>query len=180
MNSNKEKNKTARLSIGKVRSWWKIKSLVVFCSIAFIGFLCFAETASQFFQRIDDTPEDQNTNDYASNSEAGNDSCADFPSKLAECQPYECSFRHPFTGETMKRKIRGLKNNRCHYVEEMPNNGKMRCKFAVDSLTELAQYYRKEAKKTDSGSFSFSTGSQTTNPLQKCLNDGDCVVSGYE
>ena len=85
-----------------------------------------------------------------------------------------------------------MTNGKCVYVEGMPNGGKMECKYSKDSLPSIAQYYRDTAnadssKVTVSGSKTDSTpkivykinGKSVDNPLQECMNNGDCVISGY-
>lgn len=85
--------------------------------------------------------------------------------KLNSCTPYQSQFEHPFTGDMMERKILGMVNGKCSYVESMPNNGKMECNYTDDRRVIVAQYYKDM--------------SSATNPLQTSLDDGSCVISGY-
>ena len=84
--------------------------------------------------------------------------------KLSSCTPYQSQFTHPFTDEMMERKILGMVNGKCSYIESMPNNGKMECNYTDDQRTAAARYY-------DNMTWS--------NPLQTFMNDGTCVISGY-
>ena len=122
----------------------------------------------------------------------GNKDILELADKLETCTPYKANFVHPLTGEKLTREIVGMTNEKCVYVEGMPNGGKMECKYSKDSLPSIAQYYRDTAnadssKVTVSGSKTDSTpkivykinGKSVDNPLQECMNNGDCVISGY-
>lgn len=111
-------------------------------------------------------------------AESLQNSCKAFPEKLAKCEPYTCELIEPFTGLPIKQEIIGIKNNACVYVQHLPNNGTMSCNLPSDSLAKLAQYSKEEAAKTTKGSFSISTSDP--NPWQEYINNGDCVISGYE
>jgi hypothetical protein len=41
----------------------------------------------------------------------------------------------------MERKILGIVNGKCSYIESMPNNGKMECNYTDDQRTAAARYY---------------------------------------
>jgi hypothetical protein len=84
--------------------------------------------------------------------------------KLSSCTPYQSQFTHPFTDEMMERKILGIVNGKCSYIESMPNNGKMECNYTDDQRTAAARYYNNMT---------------WANPLQTFMNDGTCVISGY-
>ncbi len=66
----------------------------------------------------------------------------DLAAKLESCEVYTQKFIHPFTGESLERKIEGLVDGKCLYIEEMPNGGKMECMYSVESRKAVAQYYR--------------------------------------
>ena len=97
--------------------------------------------------------------------------CLEFFDKLENCEPAECEFIHPLTGETMKRTIIGLSDGDCEYVEEMPGGRKMECDFPKDSLQEIADYYRTSAKED---------GEQTNNLMQEYIDDETCTVISPE
>ena len=112
--------------------------------------------------------------------------------KLETCTPYKANFVHPLTGEKLTREIVGMTNGKCVYVEGMPNGGKMKCKYSKDSLPSIAQYYRNTANagssevnvsisQTDSKPKTIYkiNGKPVDNPMQECMNNGDCVISGY-
>ena len=67
--------------------------------------------------------------------------CDIFPDKLETCAKYKCQFNHPFTGETMEKEILGVIDGKCNYVEQMPNNGKMECKYTESMRKAAAKYY---------------------------------------
>ena len=115
-----------------------------------------------------------------------------FADHLEKCTPYKGEFTHPFTGQKMQRKIVGIVDDRCLYTEEMPNNGLMTCKHHIDQLPVIAQHYRVVIL-AESYSLSASiksqekvkttytiNGKEVKNPLQECMNNGTCVISGYE
>ena len=68
--------------------------------------------------------------------------CDDFLDNLELCKPFSCMFRHPFTGEMMKKEIIGLVDDKCSYTEEMPNNGRMNCEYTEDLRKAIVQYQR--------------------------------------
>ncbi len=53
-----------------------------------------------------------------------------FAEKLRTCSEYKTTFKHPFTGEVLEKEIRGEINGKCYYAEQMPNGGKMECKYS--------------------------------------------------
>ncbi len=119
--------------------------------------------------------------------------CDVFPDKLDACEPFICNFEHPFTSELMKKEIIGLKDGKCQYTEEMPNNGRMDCEYTESLRKAIAQYYKDLANsessgtsvKFDSGSADVETiytidGKEVKNPLQEAINNGQCIISGYD
>lgn len=122
----------------------------------------------------------------------GTNDCSAFPDKLERCDAYECKFKHPFTGGIMKRRILVEEGGKCLYIEEMPNGGRMECRFSSDQRKAAAQYYRTtlsaESIRTKS-KIDPSTGKTITttivdgkairNVLMEALNNGDCVILGY-
>ena len=132
------------------------------------------------------------TQDDGSSGEVVPD-CSAFPSKLHTCDAFSCTFKHPFTGELVERKIIGLENGTCQYSEEMPNNGQMNCAYPEDMRKAVAQYYADIAPtkststsiKIDLQSGQAKTtytidGKEVNNPLQEALNNGQCTISGYD
>ena len=115
-----------------------------------------------------------------------------FADKLNSCTKYKTTFKHPFTGEMLEKEILGIVNGKCNYVEQMPNGGKMECKYSESERMVVAQYYKDVANAESVGtSFSADLGSEeqkTTytingkvvdNPLQEAMTSGVCVISGY-
>ncbi len=115
-----------------------------------------------------------------------------FPDKLSSCTPYKITFKHPLTGEMLEKEILGIVNGKCDYVEQMPNNGKMECKYTESERKAAAQYYKDVASAETFGasvSANLVDGEQKTtytidgkvvdNPLQEFMNSGVCVITGY-
>jgi len=88
----------------------------------------------------------------------------DLAAKLELCEVYTQKFIHPFTGESLERKIEGLVDGKCLYIEEMPN-GKVELSLGDE---------KQEAKYTYT-----INGKEVENPLQECLDNGTCTISGY-
>src|SRR3989344_1097297 len=68
--------------------------------------------------------------------------CGSYPDKLDACESFSCKFTHILTGELMERKIIGIEGGKCHYTEQMPNNGLMDCKYSESFRKAIAQSYR--------------------------------------
>lgn len=115
-----------------------------------------------------------------------------FADKLSSCIKYKTTFKHPFTGETLEKEVLGVINEKCNYVEQMPNGGKMECKYSESERMVVAQYYKDVATAESVGTSldaDFGSGEQKTtytingkvvnNPLQEAMNSGVCVISGY-
>lgn len=61
-----------------------------------------------------------------------------FADKLSSCTKYKTTFKHPFTGETLEKEILGIVSGKCDYVEQMPNGGKMECKYSESERMAVA------------------------------------------
>ena len=120
---------------------------------------------------------------------------------LEVCEKFSQKFTHPFTGTHMERKVAGIIDEKCAYSEEMPNNGKMECKYSEEFRVEVAKYYRDlanaelsdknietkvEAETNLNGEQEVKTtytidGNTVENPLDKAMNDDDiCTFTEYE
>lgn len=117
----------------------------------------------------------------------------EFVNNLSSCKAYKTNFIHPFTGETMDKEIFGIVDAKCKYIEQMPNGGQMECKYTESERIAVAKYYLDIAKASSSEtevSFSLNKGSVKNtytingkiveNPLQEALNNGACVIYGYD
>ncbi len=115
-----------------------------------------------------------------------------FADNLSSCTKYRTTFTHPLTGETLEKEVLGVVNGKCNYIEQMPNGGKMECKYSEGERVAVAQYYKDVAMAETAGvKLSVDLGSddqETTytingnvvdNPLQEATNSGVCVISGY-
>ncbi len=132
------------------------------------------------------------SSEYSVNSES-DQNCDLFSSKLASCAQYKCQFIHPFTEETMEKEIMGVINEKCHYEEQMPNNGKMTCDYDEDTRMAVAQYYTDIVDNEDDEEgvhielegeeyeITYTiNGEEVLNPLQEVMDRGICVISGYD
>ncbi len=117
----------------------------------------------------------------------------DFADKLESCEVYTQKFIHPFTGESMERRIEGFVDGKCLYIEEMPNGGKMVCRYPEETLKAIAQSYRDLATanaettsvhvranfKTEEQSVKINGKDVVDGPLQEAMDNGTCKVLGY-
>lgn len=115
-----------------------------------------------------------------------------FADKLSSCVKYKMTFKHPLTGDMLEKEILGVIGGKCNYVEQMPNGGKMECKYSESERIAVARYYKDVANAESVGtSFSADLGSGeqkathtingkvVDNPLQEAMTSGACVISGY-
>jgi hypothetical protein len=65
-----------------------------------------------------------------------------FADKLSSCAKYKTTFKHLLTGETLGKEVLGIINGKCNYVEQMPNGGKMECRYSEEERMVIAQYYK--------------------------------------
>ena len=92
----------------------------------------------------------------------------------------------------MNREIVGMIDGKCDYTEQMPNSGKMECKYDESTRKAVTQEYKDLAAATSieaGGSMDLVTGYSTStykingkvvsNPLQDATDNGICVISGY-
>ena len=70
------------------------------------------------------------------------DGCSEFSENLKSCSSFECFFNHPFTNTEMKREILSMKDGHCLYEEEMPNDSYMSCRFPIENLEDISDYYK--------------------------------------
>lgn len=115
-----------------------------------------------------------------------------FADKLSSCTKYKLTFKHPLTGDMLEKEILGVIDGKCNYVEQMPNGGKMECKYSESERTAVAQYYKNVANAKSTGTSVSAdpvNGKQKStytindkavdNPLQEAMTSGACVISGY-
>lgn len=115
-----------------------------------------------------------------------------FADKLSSCTKYKATFKQSVTGETLEKEVMGVVNEKCSYIEQMPNGGKMQCEYTVSERIVVAQYYKDLAMAESTGTnlnVNLESGEQKTtytinskvvdNPLQEAINNGVCVISGY-
>ncbi|MBI4116991.1 hypothetical protein HY449_04585 [Candidatus Pacearchaeota archaeon] len=123
------------------------------------------------------------------------ENCDVFLDKLDSCTRYKCQLTHPFTRETLLREILGMtRDGKCSYAEEMPNNGKMECKYTESIRKAMVQFYEDLSNAESTGASTHASlspqgaevetkytidGKEVENPLQEALDNGQCVISGY-
>lgn len=119
-------------------------------------------------------------------------SCDLFPDKLEVCEPYSCQFIHPFTAEIMNKEIVGfVDDNKCNYIEQMPNDGMMKCEFTESVRKAVSQYYRDIAfsdsintrieLKGDEVNVTYKIdGKEVENPLQEAMDLWECIFEREE
>lgn len=101
-----------------------------------------------------------------------------FIEKIKSCELYELEFKHPLTGEMKSKFIKGIEDNRCFYVETMPENMTLICRFPMDSLTSIAKDYEKAIDDIKNG---VSEPSEDISNLEKMMNDPEiCIVKAPE
>ena len=111
---------------------------------------------------------------------------------MSSCTKYKTTFKHPLTGETLEKEVLGIISGKCDYFEQMPNGGKMECKYSESERMAAAQYYKDVATAESAGTSvnaNLGSGEQKTtytingkvvdNPLQEFMNSGVCVITGY-
>jgi len=113
---------------------------------------------------------------------------------LKTCSPLEQQFEHPFTGDSLTRSINGFSGENCHYVEEMPANGRMECFYPPEKLPLIADFYlhperfegaeiRSRTEFVDGNPVSttefFIDGEAVFHPLNDSIENGECQVLGY-
>ncbi len=145
------------------------------------------EAATQQTQTESSAPSsDSSPSDQPSSEPSG----ATFEEHLSTCSQYKGTFEHPLTGETMEREIAGETDGKCLYVEQMPNGGKMECRYTEYERRAVAQFYLDEAAAELSETSIHMEGTEVTteytldgkvveNPLAEALENGTCVISGY-
>ncbi|MCK4635517.1 MAG: hypothetical protein KAT32_01520 [Candidatus Moranbacteria bacterium] len=115
----------------------------------------------------EDKKEDESTNETVSSNNNSTENAtmsSGFIESLLKCSPNKESFKHPFSGETLNRKVVGLENDKCVYEEQMPGSMTLRCKYSKESLKNVVEYHK---RLTDSSSI--KTKSVTN-------GDGDMVT----
>lgn len=114
--------------------------------------------------------------------------------RLDSCKEYTQKFVHPLTGESLTRKIGGVVDGKCIYIEKMPNGGKLECGYSTELQKIIAQSYRDSANaksikssvdtslqggKVKNTTTYLLDGKEVENPLQEALKNGQCTVTGY-
>lgn len=127
---------------------------------------------------------------YVTTKVKENDDQLLFAEALNSCTEYQDTFLHLLTLEDLEREISGMTDGKCHYHEEMPNDGEMNCEYTEEAMETVAQYY-KDLAEADTYSTSISidlgaitstytiNGEEVENPLQEATDNGMCVISGY-
>jgi hypothetical protein len=116
-----------------------------------------------------------------------NGTCTEFAVRLKDCVKYSCEFPDSVTGEAMLRRISGLVGDKCHYIEQMPNNQYMECNYDeeyrnavaqehIDQLT-LGNIVTASSFGAEPNSFSYTiNGVTVANPAKDALTNGQCTI----
>jgi HEAT repeat protein len=118
--------------------------------------------------------------------------CTKLHDKCKKYEGYKCELSNTFTDEIVEERRHVKAGDKYLYVEEMPNGGRMRCRFTKDQSLEVARYYSLlAAAKTKRFNVRVSMpdgkiktvdifdGKEVENPLQKSLDNGKCRIFGY-
>ena len=106
-----------------------------------------------------------------------------FAQNLTECKETNLEFKHPFTQELLERKIGGMQNGKCLYIENMPGGGQMTCNFSKEYRIAVSKFILEYAKKgsaersVSNGSIKHKIGGrEVENPFQSAFNHGICNI----
>ncbi len=110
---------------------------------------------------------------------------------IRECSEIMQEFIHPWTGNKLMRAITGMENGTCHYIVQLPQGGKMECRFPPNRLDDIA-YYFENSTRFEKAQIKISTtlvdgkevtktryfidGEEVINPMQESLDNGECVT----
>lgn len=118
-----------------------------------------------------------------------------FLDKLLECSPTKISFSHPLTGAVYEKRVVGIFDGLCVYTEQLPYNGLIECNYSEEERTEVVNMYKAI---NETGTYNVNTrvvlnpgetetestytvdGVELVNPLQTAIDDGTCVITGYD
>ncbi len=113
---------------------------------------------------------------------------------LRNCSVLEQQFVHPFTGDSLTRRVKGFSGENCHYVEELPANGRWECFYPKDKLPQMADFYLhperfenaeiKSRTEFVDGNLVTTTeyivdGEAIFHPMNDSIEKGECKVLGY-
>lgn len=186
---NFQNESNAKKSLGKT---------IIVVSTLFLFVIIVGGSALGFYQWVKSKNADKQVATENNNQQPENANQAEtqnpeivFADKLNECTKDKVTFKHPITGDTLEKEILGVVDGKCSYVEQMPNNGKMECKYNESERKAMAQYY-KDTVSADSIGISVNADSDKTsvkytingkeadNPLQEMMDGGVCIISGYQ
>ncbi len=114
-----------------------------------------------------------------------------FAAAIYNCTDYEEPFEHPFTGDSLTRRVVGPVDDACRVEEDVPGNMLMRCNFSNDRLPAVADFYAhpetlQNAKVRSSTRFVDGEpvittiytidGKEVSHPINEALAAGECAV----
>jgi len=108
---------------------------------------------------------------------------ADYISNLGSCSPYKCHYTHLFFDVVVTKGIVGDYDEKCHSLEELPNDGEMYCRYDDSQLADMTDYLIFYEEQCSGGTCVivsnetgyFVNGILTENVLQDMTDSGDCV-----
>lgn len=114
-----------------------------------------------------------------------------FAAAIYNCANYEEQFVHPFTGDSLTRRVVGPGDDSCRVEEGVPGNMLMVCNYSFDRLPAVADFYA-HPEKLENAKVSSSTrlvdgepvtttiytidGKEVSHPVNEALAAGECAV----
>ncbi len=117
-----------------------------------------------------DSCEPQEMNNY----KKVKDTCGNISAKLKVCEPFECEYKNLF-GASSTRKIIGLKDDKCHYQDFLPQDTMIKCQFDEKQRIDFANDLQ--------DSINNPNKTKTNSPMTRMHTDSSiCQVSipGFE
>ena len=65
----------------------------------------------------------------------------DLAEHIAECEPFGELTVNLYTGDSLWREIEGVRDGRCLYIEDLPRNQRMTCRYELSRLPGIAEVY---------------------------------------
>jgi hypothetical protein len=109
--------------------------------------------------------------------------CFDFAQNIKSCSLYTCEFHHPISMEILTREIKGIENDKCIYVEKMPNNLEFKCNFSLSEMNSISNYF--ETKNilftqvviNNEEIKYILNGEESLIPFQEAINNKNCIIT---
>lgn len=100
--------------------------------------------------------------------------CKDLHERLRTCERFTCEEEYPYTKELLKKETSQLPNNKCMYIEELPDNTKLVCELTREYQEILANYFNNSYQQV------FETyiinDKEVEQPILELMSLGKCIV----